>query len=245
MRRVPVPASLTRRPTPDLAACLRQAPVLAGLTEPSLQALARAAHLRLFARGQAVFQKDDPAEAIYVVHSGLVVIFLATADGRELVINELQPGDLFGEMALLQRQPRSASAVARQASEVIQMDGRVFLAVLESEPRLMRQLLETLARRLRDSGEREGALAFLTAPARLARLLLDHAQAIAPSAAPDLACLVTTSQDDLAQRVGVTRQTVAKILGGWRRAGWIITGRGKIMLVNRAALKKVVLTAEL
>lgn len=223
-----------------MAALLRAAPVLAGLSEPGLLALARAARLRAFARGQAIFAQDDPADTLYVVASGLVVIFLATPDGRELAINELRPGDVFGEIALLQGQRRSASAVARQASEVVFVDGRTFLAQLDSEPRLMRQLLESLAHRLRESGERESALAFLTAPARLARLLLEQAQA---DEAPELAGLVTTSQDDLAQRVGVTRQTVAKILGGWRRSGWIITGRGKIMLVNRAALKRVVAAA--
>lgn len=230
-----------RRSAADVAQVLRQSPVLARLSEPGLLALARAAHLRSFARGQDVFQQDDPADTVYVVASGLVVIYLAAPDGRELVINEIRPGDIFGEMALLQGQKRSASAAARQASEVVFIDGRAFLAKLETEPRLMRQLLETLAHRLRESGERESALAFLNAPARLARLLLERAQAVEAS---ELACLVTISQDDLAQRVGVTRQTVAKILGGWRRSGWIITGRGKIMLVNRAALRRVVVTAE-
>lgn len=231
----------TRRPATDVAAVLRQAPVLARLSEPGLAALARAARLRTFTRGQSIFQQADPADTVYVVASGLVVIYLATADGRELVINEIGPGDIFGEMALLQGQQRSASAVARQASEVVFIDGRSFLATLETEPRLMRQLLETLAHRLRESGERESALAFLTAPARLARLLLERAQAVEPT---EVSGLVTTSQDDLAQRVGVTRQTVAKILGGWRRNGWIITGRGKIMLVNRAALRRVVAASE-
>ncbi len=231
-----------RRSASDLTAILRQAPVLARLSERGAVALARAAHLRAFARGQPIFQQGDPADTVYVLAGGLVVIYLATPDGRELVINELRPGDIFGEMALLQGQKRSASAVARQASEVVFIEGRAFLAELETEPRLMRQLLETLAQRLRESGEREGALAFLTAPARLAKLLLERAQL---EEASEVAGLVTTSQDDLAQRVGVTRQTVAKILGGWRRAGWIITGRGKIMVVNRAALKRLIVTTEL
>jgi CRP/FNR family transcriptional regulator, cyclic AMP receptor protein len=235
---VPQTASPARRLAPDLAALLREAAVLSTLSEPGLQALAHAAHWRRLARGEALFQQDDEARMVYVVTSGRVAIFLATADGRELVINEIGPGDIFGEMALLQGQKRSASAVARQVSEVVLIHGDAFLATLEQEPRLMRQLLGTLARRLRDSSEREGALAFLSAPARLARLLLEHAQAVDGGAPPDTACLVTTSQDELAQRVGVTRQTVAKILGGWRRAGWIITGRGKIMLVDRGALKR-------
>jgi CRP-like cAMP-binding protein len=98
----------------------------------------------------------------------------------------------------------------------------------------MRRLLDAFAQRLRASSERESALAFMTAPARLARLLLQNV-ATDSLTGP----LVTISQEELAQRVGVTRQTVAKVLGGWRRSGWIITGRGRIMLVDRVALKRL------
>jgi CRP/FNR family transcriptional regulator len=98
----------------------------------------------------------------------------------------------------------------------------------------MRHLLDAIAERLRASSERESALAFLTAPARLARLLLQQVQPGDPGGP-----VVAISQDELAQQVGVTRQTVAKVLGGWRRSGLIITGRGRIMLVDQAALKRL------
>jgi CRP-like cAMP-binding protein len=144
----------------------------------------------------------------------------------------MRAGDCFGELSVLTGQPRSTGAVAREASEVISIPRDEFLAALESEPKLMRHVLETTARRLRTSSERESALAFLDAPARLARvlLLLDR-QTSADG-------FMIISQEELAQRVGLTRQTVAKTLGRWRRAGWLITGRGKIVLLNRAALRR-------
>jgi CRP-like cAMP-binding protein len=98
----------------------------------------------------------------------------------------------------------------------------------------MRTLLETIASRLVNSGERESALAFLHAPARIAHFLIQRA--IEEEGQDDL---VSLSQEELSQHIGVTRQTVAKILGDWRRDGLIITGRGKIMLVDMAALQRL------
>jgi CRP/FNR family cyclic AMP-dependent transcriptional regulator len=215
------------------ATFLRTVVLFAGTPEPAVQRLAAASQARRVGKGQLLFSQGEPGDVIYVVAAGSVAIVLATADGRELVINEMGPGDFFGELALFPGQTHTAGAIGAADSLVVCVPCGAFLAELESQPTLMRRLLDTFAQRLRASSEREGALAFLTAPARLARLLLHNVSPDSP-AGP----LVTISQEDLAQRVGVTRQTVAKVLGGWRRAGWIITGRGRIMLVDRAALKR-------
>jgi CRP-like cAMP-binding protein len=222
----------SRRSAPDLAQFLQGVPLFAGLAEGALAALARASQVWRVSKGKTLFSQTDPAEAVYVVRSGRIAILLSTPDGRELVINEMRTGDCFGELSLVTGLARSTSAVAREASEVISIPGSEFLAALESEPQLMRHVLETTALRLRVSSERESALAFLDAAARLAHvlLLLDRQASVDG--------YVTISQEELAQRVGLTRQTVAKTLGQWRRAGWLITGRGKIVLLNRAALRR-------
>ena len=222
----------SRRSSPDLLPFLRDVPLFAGLTDQALTSLARAGRIRQVPKGKTLFNQMDPAEAFYVVRSGRIAILLGSADGRELVINEMRAGDCFGELALLTGQPRSTSAMAREASEVIAISRETFLAEIETEPKLLRHVLESTARRLSASSERESALAFLDAPARLARVLLEmDRQASADG-------FITVSQEELAQRVGLTRQTAAKTLGRWRRAGWIITGRGKIVLLNRAGLRR-------
>ncbi len=215
-----------------LLAFLREVLIFSDLDERNLSLLARVSHLKKVPKGKNIFYQDDPGDAAYVVYQGRIAILLSTADGRELVINEMTPGDCFGELALLLDKPRSASAVAWEASEVVWIPRDAFLAEVETEPKLMRHLLETVANRLRNSGERESALAFLHAPARLAQCLLQRSERARVSRN-----LVTISQWELAQHIGVTRQTVAKILGQWRRDGWIITGRGRIMLVDRIALE--------
>jgi len=222
----------SRRSSPDLLPFLRDVPLFAGLTDQALASLAQACRIRQVPKGKTLFNQMDPAEAFYVVRSGRIAILLGSADGRELVINEMRAGDCFGELALLTGQPRSTSAMAREASEVIAISRETFLAEIETEPKLLRHVLESTARRLSASSERESALAFLDAPARLARVLLEmDRQASADG-------FITVSQEELAQRVGLTRQTAAKTLGRWRRAGWIITGRGKIVLLNRAGLRR-------
>jgi CRP-like cAMP-binding protein len=104
---------------------------------------------------------------------------------------------------------------------------------MDNEPQLTRTLLEITANRLQVSGRRESALAFLDAQARLARLLLELEEQEQDKG------YVTISQDELAHRTGLIRQTVAKALGKWRRAGWLITGRGRILILDRKALERL------
>jgi CRP/FNR family cyclic AMP-dependent transcriptional regulator len=220
-------------PIYDARNFLEDLQLFAGLAEASLLSLARASRFVQVEKGQFIFFQADPAEKVYIVRSGLVSIVLGSPDGREMVINEMRPGDLFGEVGVLTRQPRSTSAVVRAGGVLLELPSKDFLGILGSEPALARRILDMTANRLRGSSERESALAFLDAQARLARLLLQLEQQ-----APEKG-YVTISQEELAQRTGQTRQTVAKALGRWRRAGWLITGRGHIMLLNRDALVRL------
>jgi CRP-like cAMP-binding protein len=205
-------------------------PLFEGIGEESLAALARVSRLKQAPKGYFIFFQSDPANAVYIVRRGAIAIQLENPDGRELVINEMNAGDCFGELGILTNQPRSTSAEAIVDSEVLLVPRDIFLAVLEKEPRMALRLLEITARRLQDSSKREEALAFHNAQQRLARLLLqlDHQTSDRG--------YITISQEELAQRTGLIRQTVATILGRWRRTGWLLTGRGHIVLLNRREL---------
>jgi len=217
----------------DLLTFLKRVPLLADLNDAALAMLARVSRVQKIPKGVTLFDQDDEGNAAYIVRAGSIAIVLNTPDGRELVINEMRAGDCFGELALLTDAPRSASAVAGEASELVVIPHEEFLAELEREPKLVRQLIGLIAERLRVSSERERALAFLDAPARLARMLLQLDRASSKEG------VVRMAQEELAQRIGATRQTTAKILGQWRRKGWIITGRGRIVVLDRAALRQV------
>jgi CRP/FNR family cyclic AMP-dependent transcriptional regulator len=203
------------------------------IPEAALTTLARVSTLRTLPKGKILFDQASPSDQAYIVRSGCVDLVLTTPDGRELVISSMRPHDIFGELGVVTGATRSTQAVAQKASEVVSIPAQDFLAQLEGETKLMRRVLEITSRRLQQSSERESALAFMDAPSRLAKELLSLSEEDRHSED-----LVTISQAELAQHIGTTRQTVANTLGRWRRRGWIITGRGKIMLVDRSALRR-------
>ncbi len=215
---------------------LRSAPLFARVSPKTLQMLVQSSRLLSVSEGCAIFLRFDPAEAAYVVSQGKVQISLASVDGRQIVINEMVPGDCFGELGLITGEAHSADAIAGPASELVAIPRDVFLRALDLEPPLTRLLLDTTARRLSSSSEFESSLAFYDAQTRLARLLLDLDQAREKHED------ILISQVELADRTGLIRQTVAKALGGWRRAGWLSTGRGKVRLLDRRALERWLLS---
>jgi len=217
----------------EVAGFLAGVPLLSKLSEASLLLLAREGRLKIAERGEILFFQSDPSESAYIVRAGNISIVLNGPDGREMVINEMHCGDLFGELGILTNKPRSTSAVARTKSELFVIPGTTFQKVVECEPHLAFRMLEITANRLQMSSEREGALAFMDAQARLARLLLELEKQEKDTG------YITISQDELAHRTGLIRQTVAKVLGNWRRQGLLLTGRGRIVLLDYKALKEL------
>jgi CRP-like cAMP-binding protein len=213
---------------------LRSHPLFDDLAQANLDELARASSFKHIPKGSFLFFQFDPAEAFYLVREGAIAIQLDNLDGRELIINEMQAGDCFGELGLLTEQTHSTSAGAMEDSIILAIPRATFLSVLKQEPFLALRLLEITAQRLQDSSRREEALAFHDAQQRLARLLL------ALDAAASAKGYLSLSQEELAQRAGLTRQTVAAILGRWRRSGWLLTGRGHIVVLNRRELNRLI-----
>lgn len=215
----------------EILGFLEGIPLFSKLSEASLSLLAQECRFTHVEKGEILFFQSDPSESAYIVRAGNISIILNSPDGREMVINEMHRGDLFGELGLLTNMPRSTSAIARTKSELLVIPRRAFMSVVEKEPQLALRMLQITANRLQNSGKREGALAFMDAQARLARLLLELEEREQDKG------YVTISQEELAHHTGLIRQTVAKALGKWRRMGWLITGRGRILILNRKALE--------
>ena len=205
---------------------LSSQPLFEGISLSSLVTIAKGSRLRPMPKESFIFFQHDLADAVFIVWRGVIAIRLENPDGRELVINEMGVGECFGELGVVTGETRSASAQAIVDSDVLLIPSPVFKAALDREPCLASRLLEITARRLQNSSKREEALAFYDAQQRLARQLL-HLDLLSKDKG-----YLTLSQDELATRVGLTRQTVATILGRWRRSGWLLTGRGHIVLLN-------------
>jgi len=208
-------------------------PLFSHIRESSLLLLAQAGQFKRVDKGGILFFQFDKSDLAYIVRTGTISIVLNSPDGREMVINEMHKGDMFGELGILTNKYRSTSAIARTNSELLVIPRSAFLRVIDEEPQLTRRMLELTASRLQVSSERESALVFMDAQARLAHLLLELDKQEA-----DIG-YITISQDELAHRTGLIRQTVAKALGKWRRNGLLITGRGRIVLLDHKALREM------
>lgn len=220
-----------RSSTAEILEYLLALPLFSEIASSSAKALAGRCRLRHLDRGDILFFEADPADSAYIVRTGRIALILNSPDGRELVIADARAGEVLGELGPLTRKPRSAAAVARAGTDVVVIPRDAFLRVLDKEACVARRLLDITATRLQKSAIREMALAFLDAQARLARYLLELEEEERDKG------YVTVSQEELARGTGLTRQTVAKALGGWRRKGWLLTGRGRILILNRKALE--------
>ena len=217
----------------DLLLFLKRVPLLVGLNDAALAPLASACRIEHVPKDSVIFSRGDPAEAMYIVRSGIVAEFAGGPNELEIVIKERRDSDFFGEMGMLLDEPHLVTTVAMRASELIVIPHDEFLRLVRSESSVMQYLLKIFARRLKIAGEQLTAYAFLDAPARLAYMILRLEREEGSKGS------VTVSQEDLAHRCGLARQTVARILGEWRAASWIITRRGSIQVVDRASLSNV------
>lgn len=208
---------------------LRRVPLFSALTDEVLVGLA--AHLRrqVFRKGTMIFHKEQAGDALYIVHTGRVRIFLPTESGEELDVDLQGPGDVFGEMALLDGRPRSASAQAAEDTVTYTLRRDDFQAHLARAPELAAALIELLSARVRHLMQYTESLAFHDAHARVARVLLDLAQRYGVRRDGVVIDLPLT-QSELARMVGATRERVNRVLASFRAQGLIeLRGRRVVL----------------
>jgi CRP-like cAMP-binding protein len=209
------------------------------LPDSVIDVLASHAVQRSYAKGSIIFSQGDRGDALYGVASGRVRIGAEGPNGQQIFLNIMEPGDIFGEIALVDGLPRTAGATAIEATILCVIHRANFLQVLSDEPSLAIHLLKLFCERLRWTSELVEDSAFLTGPARLAKRLLTlaslHGNAQAPAGSELL-----ISQSELAHFLGISRQIVNQHLQDWRRNGWIRLGRSRITVTDRKALRALV-----
>jgi CRP-like cAMP-binding protein len=215
---------------------LQHSPLFRGLAPASLEQVAALATQRHYRAGEIVFSQGDPGDALYAVVAGRVRISAGTADGRELSLNIMEPGDTFGEIALLDGGKRTASATASERSELVAIRRDHFLALLEREPRVALELLKLCGERLRWTSDLVEDAALLDAPARLAKRLLSLGALHGQRSKSGVTLRI--SQEDLATFLGVSRQAVNQQLQAWKARGWVELGRGSVTVRDEAAIGK-------
>ncbi len=221
---------------------LRRVPLFAEMPTPALAALAARLRRRRLPAGTPVVYKGDPAGALYLIASGRVKVHEATTRGDEVILEVMGPGEFFGEMSLLDGQPRSADVSTLEPSELLLLEGDALRETLTGHPAVAWTLLRILSQRLRDQNDRASILMTRDVAGRVADRLLGLARSQG-TLLPDGKSIridVPLTQSDIAALIGATRERVSRALTAFRASGAIRWDRdaARWIILDRKALEK-------
>lgn len=218
---------------------IRDVPLLAKLLEEDLRALAAQGHVHSYRAGEVIFRERDPGDSLHIVVQGNIRIVVLSPNGEEATIAMLGPGEFVGDLALLDGQPRSASAIASRTVKTLVVTRSDFSVWLKERPQAVFALLEALSQRVRRTNEALADLAFLDLPQRLAKRLLDLASAhLEVEARGKGGIRLRITQSELASMLGVSRESVNKQLNLFAKEGWVEIRRGSVTLTDTDVLRR-------
>ncbi|HXE69691.1 MAG TPA: Crp/Fnr family transcriptional regulator [Hyphomicrobiaceae bacterium] len=215
-------------------------PILGELPRASIERLLSCATTRKLRRGATIFAKGDAGTQLIAVLSGRVKIVVSSPEGREAVLNVVHEGEVFGEIALFDGCPRTASAIALTDCELLSIDRRHFLPMVREQPDVAIKLIEILCARLRRSSEQYEDVMFLNLRARVAKLLLRLAEEVGGP----LPRKVLVTQQEMSQMAGMSRESINKQLRSWAQVKWVRLERGGVVVLRPEALLSVIQLAD-
>jgi CRP/FNR family cyclic AMP-dependent transcriptional regulator len=215
-------------------------PLFAGLRQPELEALAQRMRQRRYKENEAIFHRDDPGAALYVILTGQIKIHNEGVDGTDIIITVLKAGEFFGEMSLLDGSERSADATTMEPTEMLMLTRGDLEATIERNPRIAMNMLASLATRIRQSNVSIESLSALDVKGRVARMLLELSEKHGEQVDGGMRINAKLTQSELAAIVGASRESVNKEIGKFRRRGIVDYDEDKQRLILRkpAELRK-------
>ncbi|HME26860.1 MAG TPA: Crp/Fnr family transcriptional regulator [Acetobacteraceae bacterium] len=221
-------------------AALLASPLFAAMQPEELDEILKFASDRRVRRGQTIFQRGDNGSSLMAVLRGRVRISSVSGDGKELTLNVINTGEIFGEIALLDGQPRSADAVAIEDTVLLVVERRYFLPFLRQREDLCLRLLAVLCSRLRRTSTALEEIALFDLPVRLARVLLKLAEDYGRPGPTGTRIDLKLSQRDLSNLVAASRESVNKLLRAWRETGTVELEDGFIVLRRPVGLRALI-----
>ncbi|GMV09989.1 MAG TPA: Crp/Fnr family transcriptional regulator [Gemmatimonadaceae bacterium] len=218
----------------DYSNFLRSIPIFSRLDDAELQRFSELTREKTYPKGSVIVFEDDPGDSLFIVRDGRVKVVLIGEDGREVILGVLGVGEHFGELSLIDDQPRSAHVIAMEDTNLLVLRRDDFRRRVEANPAVAWSLLVELARRLRRADAKIHGLALLDVPGRIARLILDFAD----EAGKETIEKPLTHQT-IAHMIGASRETVSRTIRDFQIQGLIRVERRRISVANRAALKQL------
>jgi CRP/FNR family transcriptional regulator, cyclic AMP receptor protein len=225
-----------RRPSSSKLSVLREHPIFCDLEPDAIDQLCRYAKHTSLKRGATIFSKGDPGNSLFAVISGTVKISISSPEGRNAILNLVGAGELFGEMAVLDGQVRSADATANTNCELYVIDRRDFLPFVRSQPVLAMKFIELLCGRLRRTSEQVEQVILQDLPGRLASALLGltEKRTLDPAS-----WTIAITQQEISEMVGMTRESINKQLRAWAARGWVRLEHGAIVVLDADSLREL------
>jgi CRP/FNR family cyclic AMP-dependent transcriptional regulator len=221
----------------DKLAPLRNHPLFREFPPPVIEHFGTYMTRRSARRGTTIFAKGDPGTGLMAVLWGTVKISVPSEDGREAILAIINPGEVFGEIALLDGRPREADAIAMDDCELMVIDRRDFIPFLREQPDVALRFIEILCARLREANEHVGDVIHLNLASRLAKALL---RLIGGADVPAAHRNVRIKQRELGSIIGASRDTISKQLRAWEQQGWVQVQREGVQVLQPDKLLRII-----
>jgi CRP/FNR family transcriptional regulator, cyclic AMP receptor protein len=222
----------------DAERVLRRAPLFEGLDEENARGLRRQLTEVRLSRGEHLFQEGQDGDRLFVVLDGKMKLTRAAVDGRENLLGVLGPGEMFGELSLFDPRPRTSSASAVTDATLAALGHDALRRMLQDHPEVSLHMLQALARRLRRANDVVADLVFTDVPGRVAKNLLDLADRFGEQEKDGLHVHHDLTQEELAQLVGASRETVNKALADFAARGWLQISARSVLILDVDRLRK-------
>jgi CRP/FNR family transcriptional regulator/CRP/FNR family cyclic AMP-dependent transcriptional regulator len=219
---------------------LKKVPLFLELDDGELHQLASVVREQHYKKHTTIVRVDDPGGALYILKSGLVKITLEDQHGYEMILRILYPTDFFGDMSLLDGEPRSATITTQEPSEVLTVSRDHFLHIIEKSPKILLKVAAVLSKRLRKADELIHSLAFFDVYGKVARTLLNLASERGRETEQGTVIDMRLTQQELAELAGMTRETMARTLREFQQAGCIRVESGIISILALDMLRREV-----
>ena len=217
---------------------LARAGLFQGVAEEAREALASALQYGDYTRGETVFTEGEQGDTLYIVLSGKVKVGRRAADGRENMLSVMGPSDMFGELSLFDPGPRTATATVLTDARLASLAHASLRPWIKDRPEIAEQLLRVLARRLRRTNDALADLIFTDVPGRVAKALLGLAERFGTQEADGVRVHHDLTQEELAQLVGASRETVNKALADFASRGWMRVDSRAVTILDADRLNR-------
>ena len=225
-----------RQVTSSKLAVLRGLPIFCDLDSDAFEQLCRYAKHATHKRGATIFSRGDPGNSLIAVISGTIKISISSPDGRSAILNLIGPGEIVGEVAVLDGQARTADATANSNCEIFVIDRREFLPFVRSQPALAMKFIELLCARLRWTSDQVEEVILQDLPGRLASALIRLTERHKTAQGGRT---IAVTQQEISEMVGMSRESINKQLRAWAARNWVRLEHGAIVVLNLEPLQEI------